>query len=103
MGPAAASLAAFEVAVRGRGATLAGLELVGIHGEAHGASGLAPVEAGFPEDDVEPFLFRLFLDEAGAGDDQRLDAVRDLAALGDGGGGAQILDPAVGAGSDEDL
>src|SRR4051812_7537837 len=37
--PAAAALAAFEVAVGGRGAAFAGLELVGVHGEAHGAAG----------------------------------------------------------------
>src|SRR5215467_10735839 len=39
---AAATLASLEVAVGGGGATLAGLQLVGIHGEAHGAARLAP-------------------------------------------------------------
>src|SRR5258708_18237876 len=43
------ALAALEIAVRGRGAALAGLEFVGIHGEAHRAAGLAPVEAGLDE------------------------------------------------------
>src|SRR5436853_467462 len=37
MRSAALALAALEVAVRGRGAALAGLELVGVHGEAHRA------------------------------------------------------------------
>src|SRR4051812_38813054 len=42
--PAALALAALEVAVAGRGAALAGLELVRVHAEAHRAAGLAPVE-----------------------------------------------------------
>src|SRR5581483_6916084 len=37
----AVALPALEVAVRGGGAALAGLELVGVHAEAHGAAGLA--------------------------------------------------------------
>ena len=53
----AASLAAFEVAVAGGGATLAGRKNVGIHAQAHGAAGLAPVESGFAEDAVEAFGF----------------------------------------------
>src|ERR1700677_1285759 len=35
VGAALVALPAFEIAVRGRGATLAGRELVGIHGKAH--------------------------------------------------------------------
>src|SRR5690349_15058937 len=41
MGAAAAALAALEIAVRGRGAALLGLELVGVHRQAHRAAGLA--------------------------------------------------------------
>ena len=93
---------AFEIAVRGRGAALARLELVGVHREAHRAARLAPFEAGLDEDLVEPFLLGLVLHQARARHDQRVDAGRDLAALGDRGGGAQILDAAVGAGADED-
>src|SRR5258708_26334165 len=40
MGAALVALAAFEIAVRGRGAALARIELVGIHGEAHRAARL---------------------------------------------------------------
>ena len=50
--------------VRGRSTALARPELVGIHAEAHGAAGLAPVEAGFHEDLVEPFGLGLFLHQA---------------------------------------
>src|SRR5688572_26082333 len=45
VGAPAASLAALEVAVRRRGAALAGLEDVGVHAQAHRAAGAAPVEA----------------------------------------------------------
>src|SRR5215470_9761265 len=99
---APAALAALEVAVRGRGAALAGLELVGIHGEAHGAAGLAPLEARLEEDAIETLLLRLMLHQTRAGHHYRVDARGHLAALGDGGSGAEVLDAAVGAGADED-
>src|SRR3982074_607964 len=57
MGAALVALPALEIAVRGRGATLARLELVRVHGEAHGASGLAPFEARRDKDLVEAFRF----------------------------------------------
>ena len=47
---AAAALAALEVAVRRRRAPFARRELVGVHGEAHRAARIAPVEAGGGED-----------------------------------------------------
>src|SRR6185437_13670656 len=42
----AAALAAFEVAIAGGSAALAGRKNVGVHAEAHGAAWLAPVESG---------------------------------------------------------
>src|SRR3712207_8395492 len=68
------ALAALEVAVRGRGAALLRREAVGVHGEAHGAAGLAPVEAGLDEDLVEPFRLRLHLHEAGDRKSTRLNS-----------------------------
>src|SRR5215469_14590320 len=53
VGASTAALASLEVAVGGRGAALAGLQDVGVHGEAHGAAGLAPLKAGGLEDGVE--------------------------------------------------
>ena len=50
VGAAAAALAALEVAVAGRRAALAGGELVGVHGQAHRAAGVPPVEPGLGED-----------------------------------------------------
>ena len=62
---AAAALAAFEVAVGGRGAALAGRELVGVHCETHAAAGFAPLETRVLEDAVEAFYLGLLL-QAGA-------------------------------------
>src|SRR5947207_16029253 len=45
VGAPAAALAAFEVAVGGGGAALAGEEDIGVHAQAHGAAGLAPFVA----------------------------------------------------------
>ena len=47
------ALPALEITVRGRGTMLAGEQLVGIHGEAHGAPGLPPLETRRGEDLVE--------------------------------------------------
>ena len=101
MGAPAAALTAFEVAVRGRGAALSGLDAVGVHRQAHRAALQAPFEAGLDEDLVQTFLLGLGLHQAGARHDHRRDVRRDLAALGDLGGGAEILYAAVGARADE--
>src|SRR4051812_25544159 len=50
---AALALPAFEVAVRGGGAALTGLELVGVHAQAHGAARAAPLPAGLLEHHIE--------------------------------------------------
>src|SRR5437016_2702595 len=104
MGAAARALAALEVAVRGRGAALARLELVGVHAEAHRASGLAPLEARVAEDPVQPFLLGLRLHLSGARDDERGANVRgDALAFDDRRGRAQVLDARIGARADEHL
>src|SRR5262249_55991714 len=71
------------------------------HGEAHGAAGLAPFEARFEEDLVEPFRLGLLLHQAGARHDHRLDARLDALAVDHARDGAQILDARIGAGADE--
>lgn len=53
MRAAARALTAFEIAVGAGCATLARCEDVVIHGEAHGAAGLPPFEAGVDEYLVE--------------------------------------------------
>ena len=58
-----------------------GVELVGVHRQAHAAAGFAPFEAGFFEDAVEAFLLGLLLHLAAAGNDHRVDACRRRCGL----------------------
>src|SRR5574343_1599098 len=55
VGTPTGALTAFEVAVGGGGTTLARLQPVGVHGQAHGATRLAPFKACRLEDLVQPF------------------------------------------------
>src|SRR6185312_1173340 len=55
MGAALETLTAFEIAVRSRSAAFVRLQPIIVHGQAHGAARLAPVEAGGDEDLVEAF------------------------------------------------
>src|SRR6185369_12157521 len=61
MRAAASALTAFEVAVAGGRAALAGLQPIGVHRQAHRAARLAPLEAGRLEDHVQPFPLGLLL------------------------------------------
>ena len=101
MGASTEALTALEVAVRGGGAALARLQLVRVHGQAHGAARLPPFKARLDEDLVETFRLGLGLHKARARHDHGADAMMHLAALGDGSRRAQILDAAIGAGADE--
>jgi hypothetical protein len=78
-----------------------GFSLIVVHREAHRAARLAPFEAGALKMDVETLGLRLLLDEAGARHDHRVDAFAHALAADHAGGGAQILDAAIGAGADE--
>src|SRR6185437_1513023 len=101
---AARALAAFEVAVGGGGATLAGRQTVVVHAEAHRAAGVAPLETRLLEHAVEAFLLGLRLHEARARHHQRLaHAGSDALPLHHLRGRAQVLDARVGARADEDL
>src|SRR5712692_3171580 len=59
----ALALAALEVPVGGRGHALSGARPVAIHADAHGAAGLAPLEARRLEDLVETLGLRRLLDQ----------------------------------------
>src|SRR5690606_13313677 len=96
------ALTAFEVAVRRGSATLAGTQTVVVHGQAHGAARLAPVETGLDEDLVQTLGLGLSLHDTRARNDHRIDALVDLASLRNLGSGAQVFDATVGAGADED-
>jgi hypothetical protein len=74
-----------------------------VHAEAHRAAGLAPVEAEILEDLVEALGLGLRLHAGRSPARPSPDAVMALRSpLDDRANGAQILDPAVGAGADED-
>ena len=105
VGAAAGALAALEVAVRGRGATLARRQPVGVHGQAHGAARLAPFEAGLderPGPGPPPRPACLTSPEPGT----IMAPARPPPPCGPrtiGRGLAQVLDAPVGAGADEHL
>ena len=92
MGAPAGALSVLEVAVGGGGAALAGLEPVGVHGQAHGAARLPPLEPGVEQDVVETLRLRLELYDPRSRNHQRAHAGRDAAALGDAGDLADVLD-----------
>src|SRR5437879_4674961 len=101
MRPSAGALAAFEVAVRRRGAALARLEDVRVHAEAHRAAGAAPLEAGGEEDLVQTLLLGLAAHGRGARHDERGHGRVDPLALDERGRGPEILDARVRARADE--
>ena len=73
------ALPAFEIAVAGRGAALAGLKPVGVHGQAHGAAGFTPLKAGSHKNLVQAFALGLLFDQTGAGHHQgKLDVFGDF-------------------------
>mmetsp|Transcript_32545 Transcript_32545/g.80233 ORF Transcript_32545/g.80233 Transcript_32545/m.80233 type:complete len:833 (+) Transcript_32545:138-2636(+) len=99
----AVALAPLEVAVGGGGAALLGQQLVGVHRQAHGAPGLAPVEPRRLEHHVQALRLRLLLHDAGARHHHGVHRGRHLLAARHGSHGADVLDAAVGAGADEHL
>src|SRR5712671_6960224 len=96
VGATLVTLPAFEVAVGGRSAALPRLELVGVHGQAHGATRLAPFEACLNEDLVEAFGLRLLFDDTGARYDHAVDMATHSLAVDHFRRGAQILDAPIG-------
>src|SRR6185312_2510553 len=101
MRAASAALAAFEVAVRCGSATFAGGENIRVHAETHRAAGFAPLEAGGLEYRVEAFFFSLALDRLRTGNDHGADRCRDVITVDNLGGGAEVFDTAIGAGTKE--
>src|SRR4030095_14350142 len=102
MGSPARTLAALEVAVRRRRATLARLEPVVVHRKAHRAARLAPFESRIAEHAVQSFTLGLCLHESRSRNDHReLHARCDTAAPRDCCRSAQILDPRICARADE--
>src|SRR5688500_5466844 len=95
------TLAALEIAVGGAGAELVADELVGVHREAHGAPGGAPLEARLGKHLVDAFLLALERDDLRTGDSDGLDPRGDLAALDVLGDLPEVRETAVSAGAKE--
>src|SRR4051812_31440274 len=89
------ALATFKVAVGSAGAAFALGKLVAVHGKAHAAPRLAPLETGLLENDVQTFGFRLVLNKSAAGHDHCPDRRGEFAAFSDFCGSPQIFHPAV--------
>ena len=82
-------------------AALAGGQNVVVHGQAHGASGVAPFETGLLEDTVQALFLGLELDQTRAGHHHRLHPPVDLPSRHDRGRGPQVLYPGVCARAEE--
>src|SRR4051794_21265363 len=102
MRTSALALTTLEVAVGGRGTALLRGELVGVHAQTHRAPGAAPLGPGLLEHDVEALVLGLQTYAHRPGDHEQPGVVGDGPALQDLRGEAEVLDPAVGAGADED-
>src|SRR5207302_5628669 len=102
MGATPASLPAFEVAVAGRCAALAGSKNVGIHPQAHRAAGIPPLESGAAEYYVEALPLGGPFDRRRTGNDHGAHFRMYPAASDHRGGQAQVIQPRVRAGTDED-
>src|SRR5690625_7981159 len=66
MSAATVALTPLKAAVGGGRTMLPGAEAVSIHGQAHGASGLAPLQASFKKNFIQPFAFGLGFYSTGA-------------------------------------
>src|ERR1039458_1799854 len=100
--PSALALTSFKVAVGSRDAVLAGLQLVSIHSDTHGAAGLAPLRAGLAEDPVQSLRLGLAFDRLRARNHQHAHLRVHFPSLENRRRGAQIADPRVRATADED-
>src|SRR5271154_2397060 len=97
MGTTTRALPAFEVTVRGRGAALAGRELVGVHSQAHRAAGTTPLGTCRLEDLVQTLGLGMVLDVDRARNNQQADPLGDPAPTKHVRGGPKVLKPTVGA------
>src|ERR1700677_1499022 len=93
MGAAPATLASFKIPVAGGGATLAGLQNIGIHSQTHRASGLAPLETRVQKNLMQSFLFGRALHRLRSRHHHGSDRRTHMITLSDTRRGAHILEP----------
>ena len=104
MGASTIALTAFEVTVGCGGATLAGFQLVGVHGQTHGATGFAPFKTSGFENLVQALLLGLGFDQTRARNHHgKLDVLGHFLTqlFHHGGGFAHVFNSAVGARTDK--
>ena len=103
MRASAGALPPFKVPIAGRRASLSGLKHIGIHRQAHAASGFPPLKSGVLENAIQAFRLGLFLHEPRAGNNHGVHAARHLLPFGILRRQSQILNAGVRAGPYEDL
>src|SRR5258706_502843 len=91
----ATALAAFEIAVAGRCATLAFLQNVLVHSETHRASGVAPFEPGVNEYSRQAFFLGLSFDLHRAWNNHRIYVTADAVTFYDPCRFAEVFDPRI--------
>ena len=101
MGAGPAALTPAEIPIGGRGAALSGGHAVAVHGHAHRAARADPFQPCRGENLVQPFGLCLGFHARRAGRYQP--GHLRLTALQNSGSGAQVFDPRIGAGSNENL
>src|SRR4029450_13026411 len=100
--PPALALTTLEVPIAGGRAPFAGRELIRVHAQTHRAAGIPPLEPGGGEDRIQSLPFGLALYEHRARHHHRAQALPDLPSVQYARRLAEILDPRVGTGADED-
>src|SRR3984957_21100167 len=95
------SLPPYEIPVRGRRAPFELADRFAVRAEAHRATRFAPFESGLFENDVQALRFRLRLDQTGSRNDPAAHVFMHLAACRNRRCAAQVIDPSVRAGADE--
>lgn len=98
----ALSLTPLKVTVRRRGGALPRRELIGIHSQAHRASGIAPFGSKGREDLIKSFGLGLEAHPGRAWDDEHAHPNGLGASLDNGRSGAKVFNAAIGARAQED-
>jgi hypothetical protein len=66
------ALSTLKISITGAGAAIARCQFVSIHGQTHGATGLAPLHTRLQKDGVQSLLLSLCFDQPRTGHYQRL-------------------------------
>ena len=92
----------FEITIARASAAFARLKPVGIHRQAHAATGFAPFEPCVNENFVEPFFFSLAFDDPAARNGKSLNAFSNFISFKDLSSSAEIFTATICARTNED-